>query len=68
MSKKRGLNVDEKKARVLEIFAESVDFSFIDSDYQRDVFTLKQLETSVPKKGVGMERCRWFFSSLSWNG
>ncbi|CAL8467589.1 g7127 [Coccomyxa elongata] len=41
MSKKRGLSIDEKKLKVLEIFHES-----------KDVFVLKDLEKAAPKKGV----------------
>ncbi|BDA42760.1 Meiotic nuclear division protein 1 homolog [Coccomyxa sp. Obi] len=41
MSKKRGLSIDEKKLKVLEIFHES-----------KDVFVLKDLEKLAPKRGV----------------
>ncbi|KAL3625401.1 Meiotic nuclear division protein 1 [Castilleja foliolosa] len=41
MSKKRGLSLDEKREKMLQIFYESQDF-----------FLLKELEKSGPKKGV----------------
>ncbi|CAL5219489.1 g1330 [Coccomyxa viridis] len=53
MSKKRGLSIDEKKQKVLEIFHES-----------KDVFVLKDIEKLAPKKGVVLQSVKEVVQAL----
>ncbi|KAL3829954.1 hypothetical protein ACJIZ3_018756 [Penstemon smallii] len=53
MSKKRGLSLDEKREKMLQIFYESQDF-----------FLLKELEKSGPKKGVISQSVKDVIQSL----
>ncbi|BBH08325.1 Mnd1 family protein, partial [Prunus dulcis] len=53
MSKKRGLSLDEKREKMLQIFYDSQDF-----------FLLKELEKSGPKKGVISQSVKDVIQSL----
>lgn len=53
MSKKRGLSLEEKRDKVLEIFHES-----------KDVFQLKDIEKLAPKKGVISQSVKEVLQSL----
>lgn len=53
MSKKRGLSLEEKREKVLEIFHES-----------KDVFQLKDIEKLAPKKGVISQSVKEVLQSL----
>eukprot|EP01100_Stratorugosa_tubuloviscum_P014609 TRINITY_DN7924_c0_g1_i1.p1 TRINITY_DN7924_c0_g1~~TRINITY_DN7924_c0_g1_i1.p1 ORF type:complete len:206 (-),score=103.68 TRINITY_DN7924_c0_g1_i1:10-627(-) len=58
MSKKRGLSVDEKRDRLVELFHET-----------KDVFTLKQLENIAPKsKGIVLQTVKEILTSLVDDG
>ena len=52
---KKGLSLDEKRAKILEIYYEKVRIIyFTNSDNQKEVFNLKEIEKLGAKKGVGM--------------
>ena len=51
---KKGLSLDEKRAKILEIYYEKVRIIyFTNSDNQKEVFNLKEIEKLGAKKGVG---------------
>ena len=52
---KKGLSLDEKRAKILEIYYEKVRIIyFTNNDNQKEVFNLKEIEKLGAKKGVGM--------------
>ncbi|CAK0760648.1 hypothetical protein CVIRNUC_002788 [Coccomyxa viridis] len=53
MSKKKGLSIEEKKGKVLEIFHES-----------KDVYVLKDLEKLAPKRGVVLQSVKEVVQAL----
>ncbi|KAG6421045.1 hypothetical protein SASPL_117594 [Salvia splendens] len=58
MSKKRGLSLEEKREKMLQIFYDSQDFFLIEE------LKLKELEKSGPKKGVIMQSVKDVVQSL----
>lgn len=52
--KKKGLSLDEKRQKLLEIYYE-----------KKEVLNLKEIEKWGPKKGIGKRKCNLKFYSTS---